>query len=321
MTDFIQQSVADFILVVDERKTVALDTIEISFLRKDGQNLPGWEPGSHIDLHLQSGLTRQYSLVPDSTGRGRWVVTILIEEDGRGGSRYINENLVPGAEVNASGIRNHFGIVPAPKFLFIAGGIGITPILSMIDFAERESIPWELNYLGRSELSMAYKSELISKFGDKVHIFAKDKGQRIDVLNAVEKADAECHVYCCGPENLMLAVEEAIGASDIGRCHVERFRPKSFDSTEADSDFEVYFQKSDIELVVPADESIFMAADFAGIELEGDCMEGTCGSCETRVISGAVEHRDSILNEEARRKNETMMICVSRARGRLVLDL
>ena len=190
-----------------------------------------------------------------------------------------------------------------------------------IDVAETASIPWRLFYLGRSEKTMAYVTELLSKFGEKVVIVTKDSGQRLDVAQEITSAGPEVHVYCCGPERLMVAVEEALGESQISRCHVERFHPRAVESHEPDVDIEVYCQKSDVELIVPADESILMTLDFAGVEIEGDCMEGTCGSCETRVISGTVEHRDSILSADAQKNGDTMMICVSRARGRLVLDL
>lgn len=314
-------SEADYELVVDERKEVATDILEISFLRADGEELPVWEPGSHIDLHLSNGLTRQYSLVPDYSGKNRWVVTVLVENDGRGGSLHISKSLIPGTTVSARGTRNHFAIEPATEYLFIAGGIGVTPLLAMIDVAETASIPWRLFYLGRSEKTMAYVTELLSKFGEKVVIVTKDSGQRLDVAQEITSAGPEVHVYCCGPERLMVAVEEALGESQSSRCHVERFHPRAVESHEPDVDIEVYCQKSDVELIVPADESILMTLDFAGVEIEGDCMEGTCGSCETRVISGTVEHRDSILSADAQKNGDTMMICVSRARGRLVLDL
>lgn len=312
---------ADYALIVDERREVATDTFEISFVSADGTELPSWDPGSHIDLHLENGLIRQYSLVPDYSGKQRWVVTVLIEREGRGGSITIDETFFPGLKVSARGTRNHFGITDAEEYLFIAGGIGITPLLAMIDFAETNQTPWQLKYLGREESTMAYLNVLLEKFGSRVQVISKNAGQRIDIAELIGQTSSQTHVYCCGPERLMLAVEEALGEANGSRCHVERFHPREIEITEPDTDIEVYCQKSDVELIVPADESILMTADFAGVEIEGDCMEGTCGSCETRVISGMVDHRDSILSADARKKGDTMMICVSRARGRLVLDL
>lgn len=321
MTYTTTHSENDFELIVDARQEVANDTIEISFVSSEDSELPAWEPGSHIDLFLSNGQTRQYSLVPDFGGKNRWVISVLVEKEGRGGSLLIDESFQPGKKVKARGTRNHFKLEPAKSLLFIAGGIGVTPLLAMIMRAEESSIPWKLFYLGRSKSSMAYLSMLQEKYGEKISIFSKESGERLDVKQTISNLDSDTHVYCCGPESLMLEVENSFDSSQRFRCNVERFLPREITKDAPDEEFEVYCQKSDLELIIPADESIFMTADFAGLEIEGDCMEGTCGSCETRVISGTVDHRDSILSPDEQKNGDTMMICVSRGRGRLVLDL
>ena len=300
---------------------VAHNIIELEFASITGEPLPEWSAGAHFDLRLKEGLSRQYSLMRGNINPNNWRIAVLVEEGGRGGSLYIRENLKVGAVTKGFGPRNHFPLNPAGEYLFIAGGIGITPLLEMIREAEISKIPWALKYLGGSPANMAYVDALQNEYGNKVEVFAKSMGQRLNLAEVIESASADTHVYCCGPERLMIAVEESLSTTPE-RAHVERFHPKEIVLSEPDKEFTVYCQKSDVELVVPADESILMAADFEGIDIPGDCMEGTCGSCETRVIEGDVDHRDSVLSAQARAEGDTMMICISRAKGnRLVIDL
>lgn len=300
---------------------IADNIIELEFAEINGERLPGWGAGAHFDLKLGEGLSRQYSLIRGRLDSNNWRIAVLIEENGRGGSKFIRDNLQEGTTVHAVGPRNHFPLNKADEYLFIAGGIGITPLLEMIREAEAESIPWNLKYLGATTESMAYLETLQNKYGDKVEAYLKSQGRRLDLEQTIGEATTQTHVYCCGPERLMVAVEDCLSES-IERAHVERFHPRELVLTEPDREFTVYCMKSDVELLVPADESILMAADFEGIEIPGDCMEGTCGSCETRVIEGEVDHRDSVLSAQARAEGDTMMICISRAKGnRLVIDL
>ena len=300
---------------------VAHNIIELEFASADGTPLPEWSAGAHFDLRLKEGLSRQYSLMRGTINPNNWRIAVLVEEAGRGGSLFIRDNLNKGDLVSGFGPRNHFPLTAAREYLFLAGGIGITPLLEMIRVAEANSTPWKLNYLGGSLSTMSYVDFLKNEYGNKVEIFAKSLGQRLDLESAIAASSSGTHVYCCGPERLMIAVEDSLAASPE-RAHVERFHPKEIVLTEPDKEFTVYCQKSDVELIVPADESILMAADFEGIDIPGDCMEGTCGSCETRVIEGEVDHRDSVLSAQARAEGDTMMICISRAKGnRLVIDL
>jgi ferredoxin-NADP reductase len=212
--------------------------------------------------------------------------------------------------------------MPANEYFFVAGGIGVTPLVRMIEQVESAGKPWKLAYLGRSRESMTYLDELLRQFPDHVQVFVKAEGQRFDVPNAIATLSSDVHIYSCGPERLLVALEEAVSDDNPSRIHVERFHPREVTLAEPPQSFTVYCQKSDIEIDVDVDETILMAADFAGVNIQGDCMEGTCGACETRVIEGEVDHRDSVLSPQARSDGDTMMICISRARGtRLVLDL
>lgn len=303
--------------VVSKRK-VADSVVEIEFIG-DNTPLPDWEPGAHTDLHLPNGLVRQYSLMRGEIDHNAWRIAVLRENAGRGGSEYIADKLAEGQFVSLGIPRNHFSFEVSKKICFIGGGIGVTPLIPMIETAARAGCDWELHYLGRTRAHLAYVSDLVEQYGSKVLVHVSDESNRLDVGSLVSTMDPETKVYACGPERLLDSLEQLMGESDS--LHVERFAPKD-QEFEPNRSFTVVAEKSGIEFEVPEDESILVAADFEGIEVEGDCLEGTCGSCETHIISGVVEHRDSILTAKQRRENTCMMICVSRARGeRIVLDL
>ena len=169
---------------------------------------------------------------------------------------------------------------------------------------------------------MAYAAELYSRYPEQITLCPKDIAAGFDLPALIEGLSPKTHVYACGPERLLTAIEDVIHVAETDRLHVERFVPREIHLDGPDQEFEVFCQRSGVEILVPVDESILMAADFAGIDIPGDCMEGTCGACETRIIEGEVDHRDSVLTPQARAANKTMMICVSRSKGgRLVIDL
>lgn len=307
------------------RRELAPAVIELELASDDGRPLPVWDPGAHIDLRLGEEMIRQYSLVEIGRSAATWTVAVLIEQEGRGGSRAIAKSLHPDSTVKSSGPRNHFAQVPATSYLFIAGGIGITPLIAMARAAEAAGAEWRLAYLGRDRATMAYLSLLEDEFPGRIDVYAGAEGTRLDVRKTLEALPAETHVYCCGPDRLMNAVEEAMSSPErLPFVHLEHFHPRSAETAWENTEFTVYAVKSDVEFAVPSDESILMAADFEGVIVPGDCLEGTCGSCETRVLMGQVQHRDSILGPQARAESKTMMICVSRAMpgcDRLELDL
>jgi ferredoxin-NADP reductase len=304
-------------LVVERRESAADGVLALTLRHPLGEELPSWEPGAHIDVVLGPGLERQYSLCGDQSDRRAWRIAVLREPDGRGGSSYVHEQLGQGDKVRVRGPRNHFGLRPAPRYRFIAGGIGITPILPMLAAAEAAGAEWTLLYGGRTRRSMAFTEEL-SRYGDRVRIAPQDETGLLDLASVLAEVPEDTLVYCCGPGPLLDAVEEACPS---GLLHVERFQPKVQESGP-DSEFEVILERTGRTLTVPADVSVLDTVRAAGVEVLYSCTEGTCGTCETDVLEGTPDHRDSVLTDEEREAGETMFICVSRCLGkRLVLDL
>lgn len=284
-----------------------------------GGVLPQWEPGAHIDLTLPNGFQRQYSLCGDRDALS-WKIAVLREESGRGGSAWMHEALRVGDTLRVEGPRNHFELMSAPSYLFIAGGIGITPILAMVEEAARVDADWRLIYGGRRRSSMAFLPQLM-RFGKRVVLAPHDEVGLLD-LSVIDETAPETVVYCCGPAALIDAVTAR--CEQVGRTlRVERFVPiVTAEQARHGSGFEVVLQRSGTVLEVSDGASILDAAEAAGLRPPSSCLEGTCGTCETTVLEGSVDHRDSILTEDERASNKTMMICVSRAStARLVLDL
>ena len=299
---------------------MAKELFELEFENFGPEQLPDWQAGAHISLKLDNGLTRQYSLMRGAKGKNTWRIGVLVEAAGRGGSLFIKEHVLEGSIVTSSTPQNHFELEKSKKYNFIAGGVGITPILEMISEAQATGADWTLNYLGRSKTSMAYCEELLRDFPANVALYVSEDSPRFDVENFVQHLDPGSLTYVCGPEKLLVELEKAFGSNTSLRW--ERFHPKDETSVSANFSFEVHCAVSKIDLVVEADESIFMVADAAGIEIEGDCLEGTCGSCETRVLAGQVDHRDSVRTSRANEENSSMMICVSRSlKGPITLEL
>jgi ferredoxin-NADP reductase len=304
-------------LVVDRREPVADGVLALTLRHPLGEELPAWEPGAHIDVVLGPGLERQYSLCGDPADRHTWRIAVLREPDGRGGSAHVHEQVREGDKVRVRGPRNHFPLRPSPRYRFVAGGIGITPILPMLAAADAAGAEWTLLYGGRTRASMAFAEEL-SRYGDRVTVAPQDETGLLDLASVLDGLPDGTLVYCCGPGPLLDAVEERCPS---GALHVERFQPKE-QQTDTDSEFEVVLSRSGHTLTVPADVSVLDTVRAAGVEVLYSCTEGTCGTCETDVLEGTPDHRDSVLTEEERESGETMMICVSRCRGgRLVLDL
>ena len=307
-------------LVVREAEQVAHDVVAMTLSRPDGAALPDWTPGAHIDLLLADGLTRQYSLCGRTSETDAWRVAVLKAPDSRGGSQAVHE-LGAGSTVRVRGPRNHFPVVASKHYLFVAGGIGITPLLAMIYEVEAAGAEWELHYGGRTRKSMAFLDEL-EEFGDRVHVVPEDELGRPDLDGILGEPRSDTLVYTCGPEPLLAAVEERCAAWPAGSLHLERFSARATEEPAEESSFELVLQRTGKTLEVPADRSVFDVVREAGVSVLGSCLEGICGTCETEVVDGDVDHRDSILDDEERASNEVMMICVSRCRSaRLTLDL
>lgn len=290
----------------------------------DGGELPRWSPGAHLDLHLPDVITRQYSLCGSPTERTRWRIAVLREVEGRGGSAAVHTRLRPGDIVDVVGPRNNFALHQATAYLFVAGGIGITPLLPMIEAADHAGTPWRLLYGGRTRSSMAFVDDLTERYGDRVEVVPQDELGLLDLDALLAEPEDDTLVYCCGPEPLLAAVEERCRAWPAGTLHVERFAPKPRLEPEPGEEiaFEVVLKRSDTTFTVPPGMSVLEALEANGLEAPNSCREGICGTCETPVIEGIPDHRDSLLSPEEQAANDTMMICVGRCTTpRLVLDL
>jgi ferredoxin-NADP reductase len=311
-------------LTVTKREELADDVVGLVFEDPSGSELPDWNPGAHIDLMLTDSLVRQYSLCSSPTDRRRWKVGVLLDPNGRGGSKHVHHELQEGSRVQVRGPRNHFPLQRASRYQFIAGGIGITPIMPMIEAAEADLADWQLLYGGRQRSSMAFVDEL-SKYGEQVAIWPLDERGMPDLASVLGSPRDDTLVYCCGPEGLLSAVEQFCQSWPKTALHVERFAAKPDAETPSDGaidNFQVVCQRSGITVDVGLGESILEAIRGKGISMLASCMEGICGTCETPVLEGRPDHRDSVLNDDEKAENDCMMICVSRSLSeRLVLDL
>lgn len=305
---------------VQSKETVSEGVVALTLRHLDGEALPSWEPGAHIDLILGEAATRQYSLCgpPESDV---WRLGILRDADGSGGSLYVHDRLQEGDVVHVRGPRNNFPLAASPRYLFIAGGIGITPMLPMIRAAEAAGAEWQLVYGGRQRSSMAFLDEL-APYGDNVLVRPQDEFGFLDLPGLLGEPRTDTLVYCCGPEPLLAAVEANCLSWPRRSLHVERFVAKALTEPVLREAFEVHLAQSDLTLTVQPDQSILDAVEQAGVDVLSSCAEGTCGTCETGVLGGVPDHRDSILDTEEREAGDCMMICVSRScTTRLVLDL
>jgi ferredoxin-NADP reductase len=304
-------------LVVEQREFAADGVLALTLRHPLGEPLPAWEPGAHVDVVLGPGLERQYSLCGAPADLARWRIAVLREPDGRGGSAHVHEQLGQGDKVRVRGPRNHFRLEPAPRYRFIAGGIGITPILPMLAAAQAAGAEWTLLYGGRTRQSMAFTGEL-ERYGDRVTVAPQDESGLLALALVLDDVPDGTLVYCCGPGPLLDAVEERCPS---GVLRVERFQAKEQPVGE-DGEFEVELAQSGLTLTVVPGVSVLDTVRAAGVEVLFSCTEGTCGTCETDVLDGVPDHRDSVLTAEEQQGGETMMICVSRCQGRrLVLDL
>ncbi|MCW2496855.1 PDR/VanB family oxidoreductase [Jatrophihabitans sp.] len=308
-------------VVVTDRVERAEGVISLDLQAADGADLDAWTPGAHIDVVQPSGLERQYSLCGAPEERATWRIAVLREPAGRGGSAWLHEHVEVGTELAVRGPRNHFELVPAPAYLFIAGGIGITPLLAMIASAEASGARWRLLYGGRTAASMAFLPEL-ARYGDRVTVAPQDTTGLLDLATFLSPAAAGTQVYCCGPEGLIAAVEQHCAADPGLTLHVERFSPKEQPADLIDTAFDVVLARSELTVHVPVGRTILDVVLEAGIDVESSCEEGTCGTCETGVLEGAPDQRDSVLTAAEQVAGASMMICVSRSRSAtLVLDL
>ncbi|ABH00477.1 probable dioxygenase (plasmid) [Rhodococcus jostii RHA1] len=309
-------------LVVQERRVVGDRVVELCLAAEDGSALPEWEPGSHVDLLLASGLVRQYSLAGSPQDRSTYRLGVLRELDGRGGSAEVHDTLTAGTPVTVRGPRNNFPLLPSPRYVFIAGGIGITPLIPMLEAASADEADWTLHYGGRNQASLAFADELVARFGARIILHPQDTCGLLPVADLVAGADGAL-VYCCGPEPLLQAVQaagDAIGlpARDV---HIERFSAREVEAARAGA-FEIELTSTGDVLTVPDGGTIVDVLRDHEVLVFTSCEEGMCGTCETRVLAGTPDHLDSFRSPEEHDEDGTMAVCVSRSLSpRLVLDI
>jgi vanillate O-demethylase ferredoxin subunit len=305
---------------IDAIRYLAEDTYAYEFVSRSGAALPAVKPGDHIDIHLPNGLVRQYSL--SELRPKRYVVAVKRDPASRGGSRFLHDEARVGTHLLVSEPRNHFPFEPgAAHSVFFAGGIGITPIMTMVEHAAANGMSWELHYATRS--NQAAFTNTLSSHGDRVRFWGsrREVSQPLDIAALIGSADPAAHFYCCGPESMIAAFREAARAVPEERVRFERFGAMSAEGN-LNGLTVVLARSGGREVLVPPKTSILDALIAEGLDLPFSCQQGICGQCETKVLSGTPDHHDQILTDDERASGTTMMICCSGSKGdRLVLDL
>jgi tetrachlorobenzoquinone reductase len=304
---------------------VARDTKIFTFQRVDGGKLPAYKAGAHIDLHLPNGMLRQFSLTVPASDPDGYTVGVKRDENSRGGSRYIIEQMKVGDQIKISAPRNNFPLVEnAEHVVLIAGGIGITPIWCMAQELEAQGRSWKIHYASRSRADMAFLNDLKKFDPERVHLHFDDEasGTVLDLAAAIAEAPTDAHFYCCGPNPMLKAFEAAAASRPRANVHIEYFTAKEEASANELGGFWVELAKSGEEYFIPPGRKVLEVLFDAGVDVDYSCELGICGACETKVISGTPIHHDSVLSEEEQAGNDKVMICCCGcATERLVLDM
>jgi ferredoxin-NADP reductase len=302
-------------------RMAARDTNLYTFQRPDKGALPPAEPGAHIGLILPNGIERQYSLVHAGPKLFEYTIGVKRDLNSRGGSVFMHDQLRVGSKLSIVQPRNNFPLKEdATLNVFLAGGIGITPIYCMVNHLIERGREWQLYYSCRTRSDAAFLDDLARHPGTRLHFDDEEGGRFLNVAEIIEKLPRHAHLYCCGPAPMLAAFEAATAHWAPEQTHVEYFTPKFAAAQEGG--YVVELARSKREFAIPPGKSILQVVREAGIEVPHSCEEGVCGACETRVISGIPDHRDTILTESERKENATMMICCSGSKSpRLVLDL
>jgi vanillate O-demethylase ferredoxin subunit len=308
------------------RKTQeAEDIASFELARADGAALPAFSAGSHIDVHLPGGVTRQYSLCNDSSARHVYRIAVLRDAKSRGGSVAMHA-VREGDRLAISEPRNHFPLVHAVRTLLFAGGIGITPLLAMAQRLAAVGAEFELHYCTRSKAKTAFADEIAaSPFAARTHLHFDDgpEDQRLQLALLITQVEPQTHLYVCGPTGFIQFVTDwAKGCGwPAGQVHVEHFSGAAPD-TSGDREFQVKLASTGQLVTVPANQSVVQALAAAGVEVLTSCEQGVCGTCVTRVLGGECDHRDMYFTDEEKSKHDQFTPCYSRAKSPvLVLDL
>jgi len=297
---------------------------EIQIAAADGSALPAWEAGAHVLFDLPDGDTRAYSLIsfdPIPEAPESYRIAVQREPEGKGGSTHMHR-LKPGAKITCAGPKNDFPLTQGAPAVLLAGGIGITPMISMATTLKAAGQAFDFHYSGRSAPLMAYCDTLRATFGDAMRLHCDDDDSALNLDAVIASAGAEAHLYVCGPKGLIEAVKTKAEAAGIAadRIHFELFDAPQ--EQAGDSAFEVELASSGEVFTIPPGQSIIDVLEAGGVDVMYDCQRGDCGICQCDVISGTPDHRDVVLSEAERAAGNVMQICVSRAKSpRLVLDI
>lgn len=319
----------------------AKDTLVLELQDSKSGLLPAFSAGAHLEVYLKNGLIRHYSLLNDPSERDRYVVAVSLDANSKGGSQFIHQKLRVGDVLTVSTPRNNFALVDAEQYCFVAGGIGITPLLSMIHWCITHQKKWRLYYSVRNRQRAAFYESLNDLVANQasgqgfnpsqnIHFHFNDEHEQLlDLAEIVDTSDAREHIYCCGPNPLMQALKDASTAI-AERVHFEWFsappiiKAASVNSGHAEEDtgFTVKLARSGQEILVRSEQSILEAIEEQGLEVPFSCRAGFCRACECKVLDGEPEHLDVILSDSEKSNNQSMLICVSRARSKVLeLDL
>ncbi len=306
---------------VTKVRSVADRTIELELRANTDAQLPEWTAGAHVDVVLPGDVIRSYSLINGPSDMSVWRIAVLREENGRGGSAAIH-TLKAGDQIGVRWPRNNFKMEAAERYHFFASGIGITPILAMIEEAQSGGVPWRLDYVGRTRAQLAYLDLLEQHDEAKIHITSEHGRPDLDAL--IAQTDPQAAIYACGSQSFLVGVEEAANRAQR-EFHTEWFAPKPGARRAAEGSYEAFtvrLKRSNVEVPVQPGQSIIDACAEAGVTIPAACFEGTCGSCLSTVLEGVPDHRDSFLSPKERESNTLMAPCVSKSMtDHLILDL
>jgi len=305
----------DLPVVVRDVHSESPDVVSLTLAPARGGQLPAWSPGAHVDVVLPSGRMRQYSLTGDPNQRDQYRIAVRRMSDGGGGSIEMHA-LEVGSLLTLRGPRNAFPYVVTDRYLFVAGGIGVTPIRPMLYDAIRRGADWSFVYTGRSRSSMPFLDEFTALDPARVHIWPDDEYGTPDGRRILAQAPDRAALYCCGPPPMIEAIRAQIPADNIATLHYERFSPPA---VVGGRPFEVVLARSGHVVTVAADQTALAAIRARLPDVAYSCQQGFCGTCPVGLIGGDAEHRDRCLNDEQRASR--FAICVSRGRGRLTLDV
>jgi tetrachlorobenzoquinone reductase len=311
---------------VHQMRHEAEGVLSVELRPADGCDFPAFDAGAHIDLHLANGLIRNYSLVNPAGEAGRYVIGVLRDKASRGGSRYVHDTLRVGQRLPISAPRNNFPLhEDAPASVLVAGGIGITPILCMAKRLKALGKPFELMLFARSRANAAFLAEVHALGVPLTLHFDDEQGGPPDLKSLLARCapGASAHYYACGPAVMLDTFEKACAELGYGHAHIERFAPVEVKAaSDARANYSVELKRTGRIIQITPEKSLLQTLLDSGVEVEYSCAEGVCGTCETRVLEGHPDHRDSVLSAKERAGNHCMMVCVSGCKSeRLVLDL